>query len=219
LGGLEIGTGMFCSIARLQRRSRVIGAEHLTQLESGALLLSLHNTTVDTAGSAFNPRYDKVDMMYRAHKNPVFELLQRRGRQRFNGQTKLIERKDVRGAIRTMRKGRWLWYAPDQDYGIKQGIFSQFFGVQAASVTATSRFARSAKVPVVPFVHYRDDNYHCVVEVFAPLENFPSDDEAADVQRVNDWIETTVRQRPEQYLWVHRRFKTRPAGEPSVYKR
>lgn len=217
LGGLEIGMVWFWSKRRLRGFGTLHGLHHLTDLDGGALMLSLHNTTVDTASAVINPRVSNSDMMYRPHKNPVYEFVQMWGRQRHNGVSRCIDRADVRGAIRTMRKGRWLWYAPDQDYGIKQGVFAKFFGLPAASVTATARFARSAKVAVVPMVHYRDENLRWQVEFQPPLTDFPSGDDVADAQTVNDWVEAQIRQRPEQYLWVHRRFKTRPPGTLGLY--
>lgn len=217
LGGFEIGMVWFWSRGRIRRFGRVRELQNLTDQNSGILMLSLHNTTVDTAGAVLNPRALHTDMMYRPHNNPVYEYFQLRCRQRHNAESRCIDRADVRGAIKAMRRGRWLWYAPDQDYGIKQGVFAEFFGVPAASVTATARFARSAKVPVVPMVHYRDENLRWCVDIQPPLEGFPSGDDLADAQRINDWVEAQVRQRPEQYLWVHRRFKTRPEGSPGVY--
>jgi len=217
LAGLEIGMVWFWPHWRIRRFGHVHGLEHLFEQNSGILMLSLHNTTVDTAGAVVNPHVDRVDMMYRPHKNPVYEYFQIRGRQRHNPQSRLIDRADVRGAIKAMRQGRWLWYAPDQDYGIKQGVFARFFGIPAASVTATARFARAAKVPVVPMVHFRDDQLRWQVEFQPALADFPTGDDVADAQRINDWVEAQVRLRPEQYLWVHRRFKSRPEGEPGLY--
>ncbi|WP_317930621.1 lipid A biosynthesis lauroyl acyltransferase [Halioxenophilus sp. WMMB6] len=219
LGGLEMGVVFFWPRKRLLKMGELHGLENLTCHQSGVLMLSLHNTTIDSAGAVVNPRVVQSDMMYRPHKNPVYEYFQLRGRERHNPHSRCIDRADVRGAIKAMRQGRWLWYAPDQDYGIRQGIFARFFGIEAASVTATARFARAAKVPVVPMVHYRDDNLRWQVEYGPALENFPTGDDQVDVQRINDWVESVVRLRPEQYLWVHRRFKTRPPGAPPLYGR
>ncbi|BFM06425.1 lipid A biosynthesis lauroyl acyltransferase [Halioxenophilus aromaticivorans] len=219
LGGLEIGMVWFWPKWRLRRFGQVVGLSNLTEQSSGVLMLSLHNTTVDTAAAVLNPLVSQTDMMYRPHKNPVYEYFQLRCRQRHNPQSRCIDRADVRGAIKAMRRGRWLWYAPDQDYGIKQGVFATFFAEPAASVTATARFARTARVPVVPMVHYRDERLRWRVDIQPALQDFPSGDDIADAQRINDWVEAQVRLRPEQYLWVHRRFKTRPPGMPGVYGR
>lgn len=217
MNGLEMGMCWFQPHWRLKNVGDVTGLEYLENLEGGALMLSMHNTTIETMSAVVNPYFTKIDMMYRAHKNPVFDHVQRKARGRHNSDCKMIDRSDLRGAVKVMRSGRILWYAPDQDYGIKQGVFATFFGIPAATITATPRLARLGKVPVVPIFHRRDEDGRCQVEILPPLENFPSDDEMADIQRVNDLIEAQVRKYPEQYLWVHRRFKTRPPGAEPLY--
>jgi KDO2-lipid IV(A) lauroyltransferase len=119
--------------------------------------------------------------------------------------------------IRRLREGKVVWYAPDQDYGPKQSVFAPFFGVPAASIVATMRIAEMGRAVVVPLYHYRDENDHYHVEIQEPLENFPSGDDLADAARVNAVIERNVARYPDQYFWVHRRFKTRPEGEPPCY--
>ncbi len=216
LGALEAGMVWFWPRWRLEKRGE-LRLDPAVDTTSGALVVSFHNTTMDSVAAVFHSRLDIADLVYRPHKNPVFEYFQVRARERHNPISRCLDRIDVRGIIRSLRKGRWVWYLPDQDYGIKQGVFAKFFGLDAATVTGTVRFARAAKVPVVPLVHYRDENNRCIVEVKAPLENFPSGDEQYDVQRINDMIESEIRKRPEQYFWVHRRFKTRPEGAPHIY--
>jgi KDO2-lipid IV(A) lauroyltransferase len=158
--------------------------------------------------------------MYREHKNPVFDYVQRRGRERHNQDATAIEREDVRAMLKVLRAGRAIWYAPDQDYGRKQSIFVPWFGIQAATVTATTKFARLGRAKVIPYTLERlphGKGYSLVVH--PPLEDFPGESEEADCRRINEWIEDSVRQHPEQYLWAHRRFKTRPAGDPSLYRK
>ncbi|NIB41729.1 LpxL/LpxP family Kdo(2)-lipid IV(A) lauroyl/palmitoleoyl acyltransferase [Pseudomaricurvus alkylphenolicus] len=214
----ETGISWFWPQTRLNNLFQVEGLDHLEKLEGqGALLLGLHFTTLEIAGVAIN-RAISIDMMYRPHKNPVYDYVQRRGRERHNPETNVIPRDDVRGTIRALKRGRIIWYAPDQDYGPKQSIFAPFFGVEAASVTATVRFAKMGKVPVIPLTHTRlpgGQGYR--VTVHPPLEEFPSGDDLTDVCRVNAFFEEQIRKKPEQYLWVHRRFKTRPPGENDLY--
>ena len=217
LCGLEVGIVAFWPLWRLRNFGELRGAELLTELPTGALILGFHNSTLDTTAAVFHPRLSKGDVTYRRHKNPVFEYFQRRGRERLNGVSKCIEREDVRGAIRSMRQGRWVWYAPDQDFGVEQGVFAPFFGIEAATLTATSRFAKVAKVPVMRLLHYRDERNRCIVQILPPMEGFPSGDDQQDAKMMNEWVESEVRKRPEQYLWVHRRFKTRPPGAPPLY--
>jgi KDO2-lipid IV(A) lauroyltransferase len=130
-----------------------------------------------------------------------------------------IDRRDVRGILRALRSNEPVWYAPDQDYGREHSVFVPFFGVPAATITATSRLARLSGAPVVPFFQYRlPDAGGYLLRIEPPLADFPSADLEADAARVNALIEARVRDHPEQYLWSHRRFKTRPRGSPSVYR-
>lgn len=197
----------------------VQGLEHLEALaEQGAIVATRHTCSVQFAVVAAT-MYHPFAGMYRRHKNPVFEYVQRHARQRMDPKRLVaFERKEVRTMLKFLRQGTKVLYAPDQDYGIKQGVWATFFGVPAATVTATSRFAKlgRARVLVMDFVRLPGhQGYRLVFE--PPLDNFPSEDERADVQRLNDIFEAQIRRVPEQYLWVHRRFKTRPAGQPKPY--
>ncbi len=207
--------------ARLARLAHVEGLEHLQRLQAegqGAILMALHFTTLEI-GAALLGQHHTIDGMYREHKNPLFDFIQRRGRERHNQDATAIEREDVRTMMKSLRSGRAIWYAPDQDYGRKQSLFVPLFGVPAATVTATTKFARLGKARVVPFTQERladGSGYRLVIH--PPLEDFPGESEQADCLRINRWIEEAVSPRPEQYLWAHRRFKTRPEGEPSLYR-
>ena len=157
-----------------------------------------------------------IDVMYRENKDPVWEWLQVKGRSRFfDG---VIEREDTRQTLRRLKAGRTIWYAADQDYGRKHSVFAPFFGVETASITATSRFARFNKSPVLFMSHFRDlDTLTWSINISPIIEGFPTNDDVADVTRMNEILEAVIRQHPEQYLWIHRRFKTRPEGEPPLY--
>lgn len=208
--------------ARLARLAHIEGLEHLQAAQregQGVILMSLHFTTLEIGAALLGQRHT-IDGMYREHNNLLFDYIQRSGRERHNHDATAIEREDVRAMLKVLRAGRAIWYAPDQDYGRKQSIFVPLFGVPAATVTATTKFARLGKARVVPFTQQRladGSGYRLVVH--PPLEDFPGDSEEADCLRINRWIEQVVRQCPEQYLWAHRRFKTRPEGEASLYRR
>ncbi|MGE4407623.1 lipid A biosynthesis lauroyl acyltransferase [Pseudomonas sp.] len=208
--------------ARLQRLARIEGLEHLQRAQAerqGVILMALHFTTLEIGAALLGQRHT-IDGMYREHKNPVFDFVQRRGRERHNRDATAIEREDVRAMLKVLRAGRAIWYAPDQDYGRKQSLFVPLFGIQAATVTATTKFARLGKARVVPFTQERladGSGYRLVIH--PPLEDFPGESEEADCLRINRWVEEAVTALPEQYLWAHRRFKTRPAGERSLYKK
>ncbi|MBL4834006.1 MAG: lipid A biosynthesis lauroyl acyltransferase [Pseudomonas sp.] len=205
---------------RLARLAHVEGLEHLQNAAAagqGVVLVSLHFTTLEL-GAALLGQQVTIDGMYREHRNPVFDLVQRRGRERHNADARAIEREDVRAMFKSLRSGRAIWYAPDQDYGRKASVFVPFFGVSAATVTATSSFARLGKAQVVPFTQTRlPDAQGYQLTVHPPLHDFPCGDEQADALRINQWAEQAIVQQPEQYMWVHRRFKTRPEGEARPY--
>lgn len=205
---------------RLSHLAHIEGLEHLQRAAAdsrGVVLMSMHFTTLEI-GAALLSQKATIDGMYREHANAAFDFIQRRGRERHNADAIAVEREDVRSMLKSMRSGRAIWYAPDQDYGRKASVFVPLFGVQAATVTATSTFARLGKALVVPFTQTRlpgDRGY--LLTVHPPLEDFPSGDETTDALRINQWIEAAILQQPEQYMWVHRRFKTRPEGEPRPY--
>ena len=208
--------------ARLAKLAHIEGLEHLQAVQAqgqGVILMALHFTTLEI-GAALLGQRQTIDGMYREHKNPLFDFIQRSGRERHNRDATAIERDDIRAMLKVLRAGRAIWYAPDQDYGRKQSIFVPLFGVTAATVTATTKFARLGKARVVPFTQERlADGSGYRLSLYPALENFPGESEEADCLRINRWIEQAVSQHPEQYLWAHRRFKTRPAGEPKLYKK
>ncbi|MGE8497775.1 MAG: lipid A biosynthesis lauroyl acyltransferase [Pseudomonas sp.] len=206
--------------AKLARLAHIEGLEHLQQAQAegqGVILMALHFTTLEI-GAALLGQVHTIDGMYREHKNPVFDYIQRTGRERHNLDASAIEREDVRAMLKVLRAGRAIWYAPDQDYGRKQSLFVPLFGVQAATVTATTKFARLGRARVLPFTQERlPDARGYRLTIHPPLAGFPAESEEADCLLINQWVEKAVSACPEQYLWAHRRFKTRPEGEPKLY--
>lgn len=216
----EMAIAWWWPAERLRRLGTIEGLEHLRQAEAdgqGVILMALHFTTLEMGGGLLGMAQNMYGM-YRPHKNPLFDYVQRRGReQRLLG---VIGRDDVRGMLKLLRAGGVVWYAPDQDYGAQRSVFVPLFGVPAATVTATSKFARMGRAQVIPFTQQRlPDGQGYRLVIHPPLADFPTDSEKADCLRVNQWIEQAISQCPEQYLWAHRRFKTRPEGEPKLYKK
>lgn len=202
---------------RLRNNFTIKGVEHLDAARAqgkGVILLGCHMTTMDICGRmlAF---HSKFDLLYRQDPNKLMAYMLVKARERFNGES--IITVETRKMIRHLQQGRIVWYAPDQDYGIDHSVFAPFFGIPAATVTGTSRFARLGKAEVITFFHHRDEKGHYHIELGAPLTNFPSDNIQADCERINGIIEQIILRQPNQYLWVHRRFKTRPEGEPNFY--
>ena len=180
----------------------------------GVLLAGAHFLTLDFTGALLATRVP-FDVVYRGHRNPVIDWLMVRGRERHFGA--VIERSDPRRAARRLREGRVVWYAADQDYGRRHSVFAPLFGEPAATVVATARLARMSGAPVVFYSHFRDEEAGTWSVRFRRVEDFPSGDDAADAARLNRMLEAEIRRHPEQYLWMHRRFKTRPDGLESPY--
>lgn len=219
IGVMEIGLAWCRRPEDFRHMVQTSGLDNLINAHKqgkGVLLVSAHFSTLEFAGSLMSLIYP-IDVTYRYHKNPLFDALMKRGRQRLYGD--VIERKEVRRAMRRLRQGHVLWYAADQDYGPRHSIFVDFFGIAAASITATTKYAGFNNSPVIFLAHYRNPDlsgYH--LHFSEPLQDYPTGDDHADVKRINMLIEAAIRKAPEQYIWLHRRFKTRPPGSPDLYK-
>jgi KDO2-lipid IV(A) lauroyltransferase len=139
----------------------------------------------------------------------------RSGCERFG--TELISRREgLKKVLRPLRAGIPFYYFPDMDYGRKESIFVPFFGVPAATITGLSRLAKATGATVVPVITRMTNNGY-VVSIGEPWGQFPTDDVVADTRRMNAFLETEIMKSPEQYFWLHKRFKTRPPGEKGVY--
>ncbi|MBL8394740.1 MAG: lipid A biosynthesis acyltransferase [Candidatus Accumulibacter sp.] len=217
---LERSLLWWASRARLSRLLRVEGEERMrTLLAAGrpVLMLTPHFVGLDVGGAAIAMRFDCASI-YAVQSNRVFDRLLLRGRQRFGDQLLLSRQESVRASVRAMKAGRPLYYLPDMDFGRRDSIFVPFFGVPAATVPGLARLARLAGAVVVPcLTRILPGGAGYVVTVGEPWQDFPTDDVEADTSRMNAWIEAAIRTMPEQYYWVHRRFKTRPEGEPRPY--
>jgi len=215
----ETAMSLWGPSARLQKHHTISGLEHIHAAQAqgkGVLLVGCHMTTLDICGRmlAFHA---KVDFLYRQDPNPLLAYMLIKARKNYYGEA--IITVETRKLVNNLRAGHTVWYAPDQDYGIKHSIFAPFFGIPAATVPGTAHFAKLGNAVVIPFFHYRDDNGHYRIELKAPPANFPSGDDLADASLINQYFEQAIRTKPEQYLWVHRRFKTRPEGQQGFYSR
>lgn len=195
------------------------GLEHLqTALAkgNGVILFGGHFSAFEI-GARFLIQKTQIHTVYRPHENPVIDYFFKNSREKHV--EKVIQRNDVKEILRSLKHNKILWYAIDQNYGHKYSVFAPFFGILAATNTATSRLARVSKAVVVPFFTQRLDHYRGQYKIIflPPLKDFPSDDLLQDAARLNQLIEDQVRQKPEQYFWVHRRFKDRPPGETELY--
>ena len=211
IGLFEFARAWWGSIDRLRGSARIEGLDILQQLQAqgrGVLLVSGHFMTLELCGRLL---CDHIPLagMYRRYRNPVLEWAVLRGRLRYA--SGMFGNRDTRAALRHLKAGGFLWYAPDQDMLGKDTVFAPFFGVPAATITATHQFARLTGCAVVPFFHRREGG-HYRLRIGEPLDPFPTADAVVDCARVNAAIEAMVREAPSQYLWLHRRFKRQPDG-------
>lgn len=197
---------------------RLEGRVHLDEAldkGKGVILLGGHFSTLDLGGLLFS-RYFTLHTMYRPHNNPVMEEVISRGRSRFIDS--LIDRHDFRAVIRALKRNQIVWYAPDQDFGPSNSVYAPFFGVEAATVTATARLARVSGSPVIMLSHHRNPDNSYTLRVHEAIDPFPLADDRASANRINSELERGIMYDPSQYMWMHRRFKTHPKGKGYVYR-
>jgi len=218
---LERGLLWYGSPARLKRLIRVEGDVGLAdRSDKPVMWLAPHFMALDVAGASTQLfQNTRVISIYQSQSNTVLDGALRRGRLRF-GNAEIFSRDEAGKALmRAIRRGDAFFNLPDMDFGTRDAAFVPFFGVQAVTLLAPSRLARALDMIVQPVVaEMLPGGRGYLVRYEAPWTDFPSNDPVADSARMNRWIEAEIRRNPAQYLWVHRRFKTRPPGEPSLYR-
>jgi KDO2-lipid IV(A) lauroyltransferase len=215
---IEMGLGRWASDKHLLSISKLGGIEHVhNALESGrgVILLSAHFTTLEIMGRVLSLNMPPFDAVFRQNRSEFMTELQRTGRERSAEST--IEKRDIKKMVRSLRSGRSVWYAPDQSYNRKGSAVIPFFGIATMHTTATSTLARLGNAAVVPFFPRRLPDSTYEFTLLPAFENFPSDDPAADTKRYIELLEQHIRSCPEQYFWVHRKFKDLPDEYPDYY--
>ena len=217
---VERGLLWYAPRERIQRLIEVEGDVHLAERSDAPVMwLVPHFMALEVAAAAvqlFQTRRGAT--IYQAQSNPVFDAAVRKGRLRFGGSELFTRQDSAKPLIRAIRQqGLGFFNLPDMDFGIKDAAFVPFFGVPAATLLAPSRMARMLGMTVQPVIAEMLPHGGWRVRFLPPLPNWPTDDALADTLRMNQWIEAEVRRCPAQYLWVHKRFKTRPAGEGPLY--
>jgi KDO2-lipid IV(A) lauroyltransferase len=217
---LERGLLWHASRERLRRLIHVEGDVGFAERsERPVMWLVPHFVALDVAGVAtqlFQTR--RVGSIYQAQSNPVLDAAMRRGRLRFNQGEVFSRHESALPLVRAIKRGYAFFNLPDMDFGLRDAAFVPFFGIPAATLLAPSRMARSLKMAVQPVVaEALPGGQGWRVRFLEPWTDWPTDDPEADARRMNAWIEQEVRRNPAQYLWVHKRFKTRPPGEPPFY--
>lgn len=219
MGLVETAMSWWTSDARMRKLAHIEGLGHLEQAlrhGKGVILLSAHFTHLEI-GTHLLAIHTRFHAMYKAHKNSLFDTVMKRARE-----TRCeiaIPSDDVRGMLNSLKQNIPVWYASDQNYGLKHNVFVPFFGIPAATNPAPVRLARLSGAPIIPFmIQRRDDRRDYLLTLLPAMEGIPGDDVQHDMLRISQLIETQVRKAPEQYLWVHRRFKDRPPGEANFYE-
>ena len=216
---MELSMCWWWSEERLRPLVEIHGQEHIEaefERGRGVILLAGHFTSLEIGGRLFS-LHIPLQAMYRTQKNKLFDsyLYSKRSSYLAN----VISRKNTRQLIKGIKKLVPAWYAPDQNFRKERNVFAPFMGVKTATITASSRLAQSSGGAMLPLYQERNsDGSGYSIWIKPPLENFPSGDDLEDATRVNASIEAFVRQNPSHYMWIHQRFKTRPAGEPDFYK-
>lgn len=214
----EASLGWWADSDYLKTLCQIEGLDNLQNAMAqgkGVILLSAHFTCLEI-GARLISIYQPINVTYKSSKNPLYEAMLKGCREKnFN---LAIQRHDVRAFINSLKQNNVVWYAPDQDFGVRHSVFAPFMGINTATLTATSRFAKISGALVVPFFPQQlDNNKGYKLSLLPALDGFPSGDDEVDAIRINNLIEEQVKKIPQQYLWVHCRFKTRPEGEPPVY--
>ena len=219
MGLMETGMALSSPACRTARSTEVIGMAHTRAVQPqkrGILLVGIHFLTLELGARQFGMQEPGIGV-YRPNDNPLIDWLQTWGRLRSN--KSMLDRKDLKGMIKALKKGEVVWYAPDHDYGPRSSVFVPLFAVeQAATTTGTWMLARMSGACLVPFVPRRKPDGKGYQLIMLPPEcSPPLDDAETTAAWMNKVVEKCIMMAPEQYMWLHRRFKTRPEGVPSRY--
>ena len=217
---LELGLWWWASPERIRRLVRLDGGEKFAPYGGRPVILLVPHFVGIDAGAIRLLLEHGVVAIYTRQKNRVFEAAMNGGRNRFGNCDMVSRQEGTRKALKAMKAGRFFHYSPDMDYGPKESVFVPFFGVQAATITGLARLARLTGATVIPLVtrmEGRGWKTRYVATLGEPWTGFPGDGDTGDARRLNAFIEQEVLKSPEQYYWLHKRFKTRPPGEQRVY--
>ena len=219
MGLLETGMAWFWSDRRVKRWFTVNGLNNLKAAQAdgrGALIIGVHFMSLELGGRAMG-LCQPMMAMYRPHNNKLMEWVQTKGRMRSN--KAMINRRALRGMVQALKQGEAVWFAPDQDYGPKGSVFAPLFAVpDAATTSGTWMLARMAKPALITVVLIRKEDgsgYELVIQ--PELKDYPIESEQEAAEYMNRIIEREIMRAPSQYMWLHRRFKTRPVGASSLY--
>jgi KDO2-lipid IV(A) lauroyltransferase len=215
---IELGLGRWAPDRKLEAMTRIEGAEHVRNAADrgvGVILLSAHFTTLEISGRVLSLHIPPFEAVYRKNRSEFMTEILRTNREKSARGT--IEKNDIKSMVRSLREGTPVWYAPDQSYNRKQSALLPFFGIPAMTNTATGALARLGKAVVVPFFPRRLPEGGYVLTILPPVDGVPGDDPIEDTKKYLEILERQIRLCPEQYYWVHRKFKNRPEPLPDAY--
>jgi KDO2-lipid IV(A) lauroyltransferase len=215
---VEMALGRWASDEHLTAITTIEGVDHVLEAVNdghGVILLSAHFTTLEISGRILKLSIPPFDAVYRKNRSAFTTEMLRTGRERSAAST--IEKRDIKAMVRSLRKGGIVWYAPDQSYNRKGAEVLPFFGVSSMHTTATSTLARLGNAVAIPYFPERLANGRYHLKILPPLDDFPSDNLIEDTKKYIRVLEEQIRQCPEQYLWVHRKFKDLPESYPDYY--
>jgi len=218
IGIVETAMAWWSARDDLHHRVSIEGGPLIEQAQAqgrGVILVGAHFTSLDLGGILLAPGYPYY-ATYQRHSNALMDAIIRHGR--LKHLPGILEREDIRQVMRLLKQGEIVWLAPDQDVGPERSVFAPFFGIEAATTPIISRLAAATGAKVLQFSHHRthqDQRYSLTIS--DSLATIPSGDLVADATRLNAAIEAKIRLKPSQYLWLHRRFKTRPDNSPDIY--
>jgi KDO2-lipid IV(A) lauroyltransferase len=219
MGIIETGMAWWMPPWRLKNKLHISGIEHIQAAkQSGDSLIVLggHFTCMELVGRLYALQDGQFHLLYRPHKNLLFNDLMTRKRASYVN--KVISKNDIRDFMHSIRKKITVWYSPDQDYGKEHSVFAPFFGIPTATIAILPRLIRNKPAIVIPACYHRLENNQGYELIFyPPLKKFPSGDDVFDATQINQALEADLKQHPDQYLWQHRRFKTRPEGDHKFY--
>ncbi|HEX9391515.1 MAG TPA: lipid A biosynthesis acyltransferase [Usitatibacteraceae bacterium] len=217
---LDLGRVWYAPVESALAHVKLLDTEHLDTLRGKVpvIILAPHFVGLDIGGARFSQAYPEAFSMYSAQKNKTFDAALRRARLRFGEPLLVTRQQGLRPVLKALKEHKPFYYLPDMDFGAKDAVFVDFFGIKTATVTALARLCEITGAKVVPLVTRQTaDGYEA--RFYPAWENYPSGDAAADARRMNTFLEARIVEMPDQYFWVHKRFKTRPPGEANFYDR
>ncbi len=215
---MEMGLGRWASDETLSSLTTIEGVDHVLRVVNegrGVILLSAHFTTLEISGRVLRLHIPPFDAVYRKNRSAFITEILRTGRERSAAKT--IEKRDIKAMVRSLRQGRVVWYAPDQSYNRKGAEVVPFFGVPCMHTTATSTLARLGNAVTIPYYPERLADGRYKLRILPPLEDFPSEDLIEDTRKYIQTLEEHIGRCPEQYFWLHRKFKNLPDSYPDYY--